>query len=452
METRGLSFFSSLVLLLFICVSFLAVASVSQLQAATSYSPLLQVLIRKGIITEQEAAEIEAEAAQIQQEQKEQMAREIRKEAVPRPLRGLKFRMLSYLDYSAGEEGEPGGGQKSWNRFTIKRAYFRVDKDITPWLHAHMTFDAHQDDSGDWKNRLKYLYALFRLPDLGPVTDIKSEAGLGHIPWLDFEEHVNPYRCQGTMAIERAHVFNSADMGVSVMGNLGGRLDDAEHLIGSHHYDGRWGSWHLGVYNGGGYHADEHNGNKVVEGRLTIRPLPDMIPGLQFSYFGLYGEGNNQAEDALRNSDGYPDYRVHLGMMSYQSPRLILTAQYFTSRGNKDGSWYDDDGDALDTEGYSFFVNFRPPLAGFSGDWDRRLNLFARFDHFDADRDEEMADDADYDLYIVGSALEIFRGNYILAAYEHYDYGEDYNGKRRPKEDNDLGDEHKFQLVYQLKF
>ena len=444
LKSKGKAF-GAMALILFIT---LAPALSGRCMAAAEYSPLLQVLIKKGIITEKEAAEIEAEAALIEEERQARLAQEIQKEAVPRPLRGLKFRMLSYLDYSAGEKGVSGGRQESWNRFSIKRAYFRVDKRITPWLAAHMTFDAHQDDEGDWKNRLKYLYAKFSLPSAGPLTDIKSEAGLGHIPWLDFEEHINPYRCQGTMAIERAHVFNSADLGVSVMGNIGGRLDDAEHRIGNHHYDGRWGSWHVGVFNGGGYHAEEENGNKVVEARLTLRPLPDLLPGLQFSYFGLYGEGNNKAEDALRNSDEYPDYQVHLGMLSFQHPRVIFTAQYFTTEGNKDGRWYDDTGDALDTEGYSFFLNLRPPAGGLDG----RLNIFGRYDHFDADADEELADHADYDLYIVGGALEIFKGNYILAAYEHYDFGEDYNGKRRPKPGNDLGDEHKLQLVYQLKF
>lgn len=49
--------------------------------------------------------------------------------------------------------------------------------------------------------RLKYLYAELRPPDAGPFTDMKSEIGMGHIPWLDFEEHINPYRCQGTMPL-----------------------------------------------------------------------------------------------------------------------------------------------------------------------------------------------------------------------------------------------------------
>jgi len=74
-------------------------------------------------------------------------------------------------------------------------------------------------------------------------------------------------------------------------------------------YPGRYGSFSLGIYNGGGYHAKEKNQNKVLEGRLTLRPLPAALPGLQLSYFGLVGKGNQAAE---------PHWNAHLGMVSYE--------------------------------------------------------------------------------------------------------------------------------------
>jgi hypothetical protein len=426
----------------------LACAAVALSAMAGTHDPLVEVLIRKGILTEREAAEIEKEAAELELRRRREVVEEAKKRAVPKPLRGLRFRMLSYLDYSVGEHGAADKGQTSYNRFAIKRGYFRVDKKITPWLKAHLTYDVHQDDDQDWKVRLKYLYAEFRPGDMAFFTDMKAEVGMGHMPWLDYEEHVNPYRCQGTMAIERAHVFNSADLGISLRGNLGGRLDDAGSLVGNHHYDGRWGSWHVGVYNGGGYHASENNGNKVVEGRITIRPLPDLVPGLQFSYFGLMGEGN------MKNSVNgeYPDYSVNLGMLSYESPLFILTAQYFVTEGNASGKWTDSSGDALSTEGWSAFANFRIPMPMFPA-WDRRLALFGRYDHFDGDRDDDIAGDSIYDMWTGGMALEFIRGNYILLDYEHTLFGDDCAGKgKAPVADMNLGDDHKFQMVYQLKF
>jgi hypothetical protein len=417
--------------------------------AQAAHDPLIEVLIRKGILTEEEARQVEQEAAAMEKERQEQVVEEVRHEVIPKPLRGLRLRMLSYLDYSIGENNNGSGERDSYNKFAITRGYFRVDKEIVPWLHAHLTYDVHQDGDGDWKTRLKYLYAEFRPGDFGFFTDNKAELGMGHIPWLDFEEHINPYRCQGTMAIERAGTFNSADIGLSTRGNLGGRLDDARSTVGNHHYDGRWGSWHVGIYNGSGYHSKEHNNNKVFEGRLSLRPLPDILPGLQFSGFALNGEANN------KNTYGdFPDYQAYIGMMSFQHPRLIFTTQYITTRGNKDGTWLDGSGHALWTQGTSVFLNVKPPIYGFAPSLDRKISLFVRYDWMDRDKSDKVADDTSYSMYIFGSAWEVFKGNYLLMDYELTTYGDDfgYNKKQAPSPGLNPDDEHKFQMVYQLQF
>ncbi len=431
----------------FLLWGFLAVSSVSA--ASASHDPLIEVLIRKGILTEDEAREIEKEAAAIEKQRRQEVVKEVRHDALPGPLRGLKFRMLSYLDYSAGQANDRSGNTDSYNRFSIKRGYFRVDKEITPWLAAHLTYDVHQDAAGDWKTRLKYLYAQLKPADLGILTDMKAELGLGHIPWLDFEEHLNPYRCQGTMAIERAGTFNSADLGVSIRGDFDGRLDDARSTVGNPHYDGRYGSWHIGVFNGSGYHSAEHNGNKVVEARLTLRPLPDLLPGLQFSGFGLNGKANNENQ-----FDQYPDYQAYIGMVSFQHPRLILTAQYITTHGNKDGSWVDGRGHALWTQGTSVFANVKPPVCAFEPSLDGKINLFFRYDWMDRDKNDRVAKDTSYNMYMAGGAWEVFKGNFLLMDYEWTTFGDDfgYSKTRAPSPGLKPDNEHKFQMVYQLKF
>ena len=408
---------------------------------------LVNKLVEKGILSHSEAQqllnEIQKEAVVLEEQRKQEVVKEIKDKelAVPKALKGLKVGMLAYIDYSNGIKPEPGNKDSSFNHFRITRGYFTVKKEIFPWMRTRITIDTHQDDEGDYKERLKYLYVELRPPDLGPLTGMKSEIGLGHIPWLDFEEHVNPYRCQGTMAIERAGTFNSADTGISLRGDLGGKLEDAKEKTGSHHYDGRYGSWHIGVFNGSGYHASEKNNNKVVDGRLTLRPLPDLIPGLQMSYFGLYGEGNKKA------SGDYPDYEVNLGMLSYEHPWGILTAQYFQTEGNAKGSWVDADGDALDTECYSFFGNLRLPI------FDRKISLFARYDHFDQDADDEIGNNTDYKMYMGGIAWDIYKGNMLLLTYETTDYDDDTGKKGKvPVSDNRLGDDRKVQAVWQIKF
>ena len=250
-----------------------------------------------------------------------------------------------------------------FNEFQITRGYIVIRKQLTPWLAFRITPDITlekqetieidgeeivlvDENHTDFKLRLKYLYAEFRPPDISFLTSMRSEVGMGHMPWLDFEEHINPYRCQGTMFIERAGTFNSADLGVSIRGYLGRQLDEHYLKTVSKYYAGRYGSWHIGVYNGPGYHATENNANKVPEYRLSIRPLPDIVPGLQVHYFGLYGKGNHDP------ADEFPDYKVHLGMLSYQNEWVTFTGQYARTWGNASGTWVVPGTDeALKTEG-----------------------------------------------------------------------------------------------------
>lgn len=354
-------------------------------------------------------------------------------------LKGVKVGMTAYLDYSFGEKPKVNFGQEAYNLFSVARGYLTVQKEITPWFYARVTPDVYQNAVGDWELRLKYYYAEFRPGDVCFLTDMQSEWGLGHMPWLDFEEHVNPYRCQGTMPIERAGVFNSADLGASLRGNFGGQVPDAEETLGTKHYDGYYGSWHFGVYNGAGYHAVEHNGSKPFEGRITLRPLPEAMPGLQLTYFGIAGLGNTTGLAS--------DYDVNMVMLSYQKEWLVLTAQYFGTRGNAAGTWVDANGRALNTEGYSFFANYRLPTR------EQKLWLFSRYDHFNQDVNQDVAARANYDMYIGGVAYYLYKNCLIMMDYEETHYGSGAGTKgSKPAAGNNLGRDQKGQIVLQIDF
>lgn len=383
-------------------------------------------------------------------------AEEEANQTVDKSLLGLKLGVLAYVDYSEGEMPLPNGKEMYYNRFGLTRGYFTVKKSMTDWMGMRLTMDVKQESkasgaklNGSYVVRMKYFYAELKPEDFGFFTNMKSEIGLGHIPWLDFEEHINPYRSQGTMAIETAHVFNSADLGVSLRGYFGGKLEGAEEKTGSHYYDGRLGSWHIGIYNGGGYHEVENNQNKLAEGRVTIRPLPGLIPGLQLSYLGIFGEGN-QAKAAVVGSitlKNIPDYQVNNYMLSFEHPMVVITGQYYTTEGNQSGTWIEPDGDALDTEGWSVFGNFKIP--GTNG----KANIFGRYDWFDQDPDDEWAKDTEYAMTVAGLAFDLYKHNLLLLVWENTDYEDDANTKGKlPKVGNDLGKEEKIQVVWQIKF
>jgi hypothetical protein len=332
-------------------------------------------------------------------------------EKVVNALKGTKFGFLSYLSYQNG--ADKGNG---YSQFAAKRGYFRFTKDFMPSYSGHVTFDITQikdeakDTAGKTSNydgsvavRIKYLYGKFNLPDMAFLTKPFVEAGIVHMPWLDFEEHINFYRCQDTMFIERNGTFNSADIGVTFVTLFGGTLDEAYQKDVSSYYPGRYGSASFGVYNGGGYHAAEKNMNKSLEGRLTVRPLPDIIPGLQVSYFGIFGKGNTAA---------MPDWKANLGFVSYEHKYVAVTGQYYKGDGTQKGDAVDKNGKALERDGYSVFAEIKP---------DKKFSIIGRYDAFDPDT--KTADDGNT-RYIVGAAYHIDKQhkNMLVLDYDTVDY------------------------------
>jgi hypothetical protein len=328
---------------------------------------------------------------------------------VVKALKGFKFGLLWYLSYQNGETGDLDDGT-GYSQFTIKRGYFRVTKELLPWFDAHMTFDVttikDPEDVGDPANnydgsiavRIKYAYGKIKLPDLAFFTKPFVEVGVVHMPWLDFEEHINMYRAQDTMFMERNGLFNSADLGVTFTSLLGGEMPKEYQDKVSHYYPGRYGSMSVGIYNGAGYHASEKNQNKPIEARLTVRPLPDIIPGLQLSYFGLWGKGNKGTDE--------PDWTVNNGMVSFEHEYVALAGQYYEGKGNQKGD------DEFDKDGYSIFAEVKP-LDKFS--------IIGRYDRFDPNDD---ADDDENTRYIVGAAYHIDKQhkNMVILDYDTVDY------------------------------
>ncbi len=328
---------------------------------------------------------------------------------------------LMYLKYELGE-----AGGETFSEFGVGRSYFTARASILPRLSARLTIDAHQDDTGDFKARLKYAHLKYDVGSLGSaLTDLELEAGIAHMPWLGFEEHINLYRMRGQMFMERNGLFNSADLGVTLRGNLFGQVGEAFQRTVSDHFAGRYGSFEVGVYNGGGYHAAEANENKVVEGRLTLRPLPDIVPGLQISGLAIMGKGN-QADAG----DGIPDWNTYNVFLSYQHEHATFTAQYVTGEGNQKGTFvnFSGPGQATEIAGYSFFGE------GKLGSW----RVIGGYDDFD--RTPGLAD---FSLrrYHLGVGYVVTGGNILLLSADQVDW-----------DSASLETDTRAQLVFQVKF
>jgi hypothetical protein len=376
--------------------------------AADTQDAVVNKLVEKGVLTKEEAASI------VQEKEKE--SKDL--ENIVKFLKGFKFGGLWYLSYQNGEQGDDDNG-KGFSQFVIKRGYFNIEKQFLPWFSGRMTFDVTtvddpEDEPEDKPNnlngsiavRIKYAYGKFNIPDFAFFTKPYVEFGVVHMPWLDFEEHVNWYRCQDTMFLERNDIFNSADIGLTFVSLFGGLIGDEYQNKVNHEYPGRYGSMSLGVYNGGGYHSSEKNQNKVAEGRLTLRPLPDIIPGLQFSYFGIFGKGNQDPAKAD------PDWRANLGFVSYEHEYVVLTGQYYDGTGRQRGADSSGNIDENDKDGYSFFAELKPH---------KKFSIIGRYDYFDLNDDKK---DDENTRYIAGIAYHIDKQhkNMVLLDYDHVNY------------------------------
>ena len=319
---------------------------------------------------------------------------------LPSALRGLKVGTTTYIRYEYIERDDGAGGTTDISRFNLKRGYIDIRKPITDYLSFRITPDVHQDDSGDWKVRIKYLHAKFTADGNEVFGKPYAEIGIAHVPSLDFEQHINLFRMQGHMFMERIGLLNSADLGLLVGANFGDELpQDFRDNVNSS-YAGRWGSFQLGVFNGGGYHGNANNNTMALEGRLTLRPLPNVAPGLQFSVMGIRGKGNTA--DA-------PDWNGLTGMVSFESQYLNATGQYYDGAGNQKGTAIDASGNSLYQSGYSAFAELRMPEH-------KEYSLFSRLDRFDTDVNDATSDITQ--RFIIGVAWQFYKGNYWVVNYD----------------------------------
>jgi hypothetical protein len=281
--------------------------------------------------------------------------------------KGLDFTGQWFIAYDV--ESKPSDES---NEFNLKRGYVTVTKRFNDQISSRVTQDIAVDQEGDGigdiEIRLKYGYLRYALPNTGFLHKPFIEFGLVHRPWIDFEQKINPYRVQGTMFLERYGIVRSADYGIMASTLLGGEVDESFQKKVTRYHPGKYGSIAVGIYNGGGYEEIERNANKLIEARFTIRPFPQRVTGLQFSYAGAFGKGN---------SEDSPDFHFHTMFISFENPHLILTGLYYQGLGSLQGDVLNETGDPVDQRGGSFFSEINMSWSP--------IRAFFRYDYFDSD-------------------------------------------------------------------
>ena len=242
-------------------------------------------------------------------------------------------------------------GDSFHNQFTIKRGYVNFRHKLADRVSARITqdvtIDREGDGLGDIELRLKYAYVEYQFSSYGILNEPVISGGVTNRPWINFEQDVNDYRAQKSMFLDQNDFLPSADYGIYFETGLGASLDEP----GLSSNDSRYGSFAIGVYNGGGYSAIEENNNKLVEGRLSLRPVADFLPGFQVTAFGAIGKGN-----AAYN----PDFNIYGAGFTYESQRFNAIAQAFQSTNDILFEGIVSPTSPYDFQGWSVFGEFQP--------------------------------------------------------------------------------------------
>ncbi|MFA8342754.1 MAG: hypothetical protein ACEPO8_07240 [Rhodothermaceae bacterium] len=311
-------------------------------------------------------------------------------------LEDLKISGHWFLNFKAGKKKT-----EDINKFDITRGYLNIEKSLGNGFSARLTPDITLDeegsDAGNVELRLKYAYLKYKFDDFAFFTNPYFEVGVVHRPFFGFEQKINPYRVQGKMFMDRFKVIGTTDYGISFFALLGGKLDKKYQKEVSKAYPGKYGSFSIGIYNGGGYHAIEENKNKTIETRLTVRPLWSVLPNLQLTYFGAFGKGNT-AE--------MPDLAVHAGVLTFEHQKFTLIGQYYTGEGNSAGTAIINSNTSHDQKGYSLFAEIKV--------LPKRLAIFGRYDNFT----KEKSKDEEHKAIVFGAAYKLNKGVKLVADFD----------------------------------
>jgi hypothetical protein len=301
----------------------------------------------------------------------------------------LQFSGVHYLGFinSTPEEGD------STSKFQTRRNYFQVKAYLfdDPKSYMRMTLDTTQDDTGDWKLRLKYAYLY--LNDVLPFTGV--EFGQVHRPWIDYEEHQGWWMRSISKVFvessEASHLTNSADLGFNFKTKT------------------PYFTSEIGMFNGEGYHAEEDGAGNSLEWRATAailgngeskrKPLKDAY--LDASFFGQYNMDNSKNDD-----ETYAFYGLHT---VYNQPSFLVSAQYVVSENDNEVS------DTSQYNGSGFSIN-----GTYRFGEHKEYSVLGRYDNWTA---EKTVSEEEYETnnFIYGVAWQQNKNVKWLLSGETYD-------------------------------
>ena len=255
---------------------------------------LLNVLIKKNVISQQEADSIRSDQA-IKEQAKKDKANQ---HNITIGTRALQLSGLVQTEY----EGFQQTGVN--NTFLLHRARLDVKGDI----NDNWNYEVYTEFAATTK--LLDAYTTYKIADY-----LKISAGQFKVPYsleslisdsqLDFIDRAQVVNALSGRSTDVIGNQNGRDIGVTLGGSFA-KLDD--HYL----FD-----YTLGVFNGAGYDVTtDNNGHKDFSGRLSVHPINNLtVSGDFYNGVGNYG---TPAKNQKRNRGGF-DARYVWGALALQA-------------------------------------------------------------------------------------------------------------------------------------
>jgi phosphate-selective porin OprO/OprP len=257
---------------------------------------LINLLLKKNVISQHEADSLRADQAIKEQARKDKE----NQHGITIGSRALQISGLIQTEY----EGFQQTGVN--NTFLLHRARLDVKGDI----NDNWNYEVYTEFAGTTK--LLDAYSTYKIADYLKFTagqfkvpfSVESLIADSQLEFIDRSQVVNALVARSTDVIGNQ---NGRDIGIQVNGSFA-KIDD--HYL----FD-----YTLGVFNGAGYDVTTDNNNhKDIVGRFTVHPIKNLdISGDFYDGQGNYG---TPAKNYLRNRGGF-DARYIIGGLS-------LTAEY----------------------------------------------------------------------------------------------------------------------------
>ena len=230
---------------------------------------LIQLLIKKNIITQDEADQLLKESkssavkekTEIKKEVKTEIEEDLKKdvakgEFLPPALKGFKFGTTIYAEWNAINRFN---GISQYQPVCLEPGLCDSDQGfqrlVGDEFHLGPFYGSRTPMMSNNGLELRIKYAFVDLRLLG------TESMMGMIPTPSdyYDSAIWPYRVQGHNFLDDQNIQSTADLGVVNMGVIGGYMDEDYLKYAAKPFAGKWGGYMIGVYSGAGFDAQENN-------------------------------------------------------------------------------------------------------------------------------------------------------------------------------------------------